>query len=315
MNISIFTVDSKEYTSLDLCEISFTQTAGVACDSLCFYFKSDGFIEEINRVTAFDRGNLVFNGFCDCQKRIETKNGFENYIYARSSAAVLVDNEALPFTYNCPTAAQLWYSLAKNKGFKNSLPQVVSTDKYEVTKGNSCFSAIRQFVELKTGRVMYVSPENELRCFEKSDDIKSLNDWNVLSCTAVINRSEPLSRLCVKKSNTDTAYSLNMKAQICDEIKVDRVQYLNLQSLPQWQRENGAVSKLKSTFENYKTLELKVSGYFDLALFQRFSYASRNALYDDYILTEKKYTFDKNGEITRLTLKKQIDIKEITYVD
>lgn len=315
MKISIFTVDEKEYDSLDLCEINFTQTAGVACDSLCFYFKSDNFIEEIHRVAAFDGGSLVFSGHCDCQKRIETESGFENYIYARSCAAVLVDNEALPFTYNCPTSWQLWYSLAKNKGFKNNLPCVVSTDKYEVTKGNSCFSAIRQFVELKTGKIMYVTPESELKCFETSDTIKNLNDYKVLSCTATVNRSEPVSRLCVKKNSTDTAYRLNMKAQISDEIGINRVQYLNLQSLPQWQRENGAVNKLKSSYENYQILEIRVSGFVRDPLYQRFSYSSKGGQYDDYILTEKKYTLDKNGEVTRLTLKKQIDIKEITYVD
>lgn len=315
MKISIFTVEEKEYTNLDLCEINFTQTAGVACDSLCFYFKSSDFIEEIDRVTAYDGSNLVFSGSCDCQKRTETENGFENYIYARSSAAVLVDNEALPFTYNCPTASQLWYTLAKDKGFINCLPQVVSTDKYEVTKGNSCFAAIRQFVELKTGKVMYVTPQNELKCFEESENVKSLDDYKVLSCTATINRSEPVSRLCVKKSSTDTHYRLNMKAQICDEIGIDRIQYLNLQSLPQWQRENGAVNKLKSYFEDYKILEIKVSDFVSDSLYQRFSYKSAGGQYDDYILTEKKYTLDKNGEVTRLTLKKQIDIKEITYVD
>ena len=315
MKISIFTIANKEYSNLELCEINFTQTAKVACDSLCFYFKSNVFIEEIDRVAAFDGGNLVFSGICDCQKRIETQNGFENYIYARSSAAVLVDNEALPFTYNCPTAVQLWYSLAKDKGFKNCLPQVVSTDKYEVTKGNSCFAAIRQFVELKTGKVMYVTPENELKCFEKSSDIKSLNDYKVLSCTATVNRSEPVSRLCVKKLSSDTDYKLNMKALVSDEIGIDRVQYLNLQSLPQWQRENGAINKLKSYFEDYKILEIKVSGFVSDSLYQRFSYKSAGGQYDDYILTEKKYTLDKNGEVTRLTLKKEIDIKEITYVD
>lgn len=315
MKISIFTVSGFEYCDLDLTEINFTQTAGVPCDSLCFYFKSDTFIDEINKVTAYDGDGLIFNGYCDCQKRIETENGYENYIYARSSACILVDNEALPFTYNCPTSKQLWYSFAKEKGFENGLPDVTGREKYEVSKGTSCFGAIRQFVELKTGKIMYVSPKNELKCFEKSEIIKDLGLYKILSSTSTVNRSEPVSRLCVKKTSDDTKYSLNIYAQICEEIGIDRTQYLNLQALPQWQRENSALSSLKSFFDDYKTLEVKVSGFVKDSLYQRFSYSGKNAEYLDYILTEKKYTFDKNGEITRLTLKKEIDIKEITYVD
>lgn len=315
MNISIFTVDGREYSDLDLTEINFTQTVGVACDSLCFYFKSANFIDEINRVVAFDGDNLIFNGYCDCQKRIDTQNGYENYIYARSSACVLVDNEALPFTYNCPTSKQLWFSLAKDLGFEYKLPDVSSTDKYEVSKGNSCFGAIRQFVEFKTGKIMYVSPKNELKCFEKSDDIKSLNTYRILSSTASINRSEPLSKLCVKKTSDQTSYSLKLWAGVCDEIGIERVQYLNLQSLPQWQREYSALNNLKSSFDSYKTLEIKASGFIRDNLYQRFNYNSKDVNYDDYLLIEKKYTLDENGEVTRLTLKKEIDIKELTYVD
>lgn len=315
MKISIFTVSGKEYSNLDLTEINFTQTAGVPCDSLSFCFKSNDFIDEINQVKAFDADSLIFNGYCDCQKRSLTENGFENYIYARSSACILVDNEALPFTYNCPTAKQLWYSLAKDKGFENRLPDVTGSDKYEVSKGTSCFGAIRQFVELKTGRVMFVSPDNELRCFEKSESIKELNAYKILSSVSTVNRSEPISRLCVKKSSNDTDYSLNIYAQVSEEIAINRTQYLNLQALPQWQREYSAQNKLKSFYDDYKTLEVKVSGFVRDSLYQRFNYSMKNEKYDDYILTEKKYTLDKNGEITRLLLKKEIDIKEITYVD
>lgn len=315
MNITVFTVDGKQYSNLDLCEINFSQACSVACDSLYFYFKSDEFIEEIDRVVAYNGDSLVFNGYCDCQKRYDTKNGYENYIYARSCASRLVDNEALPFTYNCPTATQLWYTLARDRGFKNGLPQVSSSDKYEITKGTSCFGAIRNFVELKTGKIMYVSPEKELKCFEPSDSVKSLNDYKVLSCVSIINRSEPLSRICIKKTADDTSYSFGMKAQLSDALKIDRAQYINLQALPQWQKETSVQNRLKASWDSYKVLEIKVSGFVEDRLFQRFSYASRGAVYDDYILTEKRYTASKNAEVTRLTLKKQMDVKEISYVD
>lgn len=103
---------------------------------------------------------------------------------------------------------------------------------------------------------------------------------------------------------------------IQNDIKLsERKQYINLCSLPQWQREYTVVKKLKTSYNDYKVLEVIVSGYAADRIYQRFSYLSSMGNYSDYLLTEKKYIYDKNSERTRLVLKKDIDIKEITYVD
>lgn len=95
----------------------------------------------------------------------------------------------------------------------------------------------------------------------------------------------------------------------------DRKQYINLSSLPQWQREYTVTKKLKDSYKDYKILEVVVSGFVKDRMYQRFSYKSVIGDYSDYLLTEKKYIYDKNTERTKLVLKKDMDIKEITYVD
>ncbi len=316
MKIKIYDIYGVEYESCEICEINFTQTAGVPCDSLCFYFHSDEAPDEINAVTAFDNEALVFSGYCDCMRLSETSKGFECFIYARSAAALLIDSEAAPFTYNCPTARQLWYMTAREKGFKYALPDVTGSDKYEVSKGTSCFGAISDFVELNTGKIMYVTPEKELKCFETNNTVKSLNSFNILNYSYTVNRSEPLSKLCIKKSQEQSGYSMKMLSKTGRDMGIDRVKYLNLQSLPKWQREHTALKKLKSSYDNYKVLTVNVSGYVNEDLYGRFSFVSQSGIRcDDYVLTEKKYTFDSNGSVTKLTLKKQIDVGEYVYVD
>lgn len=316
MKITVNTIDDREYILENLIELNFTQTAGVACDCFSAVFKSKTPIGEIVTVKVWENDVLVFNGYCDNQKITEDKNGFEIYFYARSTASLLVDNEAQPFTYNKPTANQLCFTFAKPLGFECELPNIKSDNKYEVTKGTSCFGAVSQFVSLTNGGEIYVTPQNSIKLYEKSTDIKALNSYRILSACSVINRSEPLSEILFKRTSSSAGYNLHTKAQVNEELRLnERKQYVNLTSLPQWQREYAVFERLKSSFESYKTLEITVAGYASDKLYQRFSYSSKIGDFEDYILVDKKYTSDKKGKLTRLTLKKEIDLKEITYVD
>ncbi len=72
---------------------------------------------------------------------------------------------------------------------------------------------------------------------------------------------------------------------------------------------------LKDSFKDYKRLEIKLKGFIDSELFQRFSYSGTLGDFDDYLLFEKLYSIDKNGEQTKLVLRKNIDIEEVNYVD
>ena len=316
MKIIVRTISNEEYELKNIPQLIFTQTADAACDSLSVKFLRDCVIDEIVTVRAYEGDEILFNGYADNQKIKENENGFEIYFFARSSAALLVDNEAEPFTYNMPTAKQLWFTFAKHLGFSCDLPNIQSNEKYEVSKGTSCYGAISQFVSLVTGERIGITPQNGIILLEESKDIKKLNSYDILSAQAVINRSEPLSEICFKKTLSSAGYTLHTKAAVQNERGLsERKQYLNLSSLPQWQRDYAVLKRLKASFEDYRILEITVSGFLKESLYQRFSYHSAIGEYEDYLLTEKKYVCDGNGDYTKLTLKKKMDIKEITYVD
>ena len=311
MIIELSFINGKRMKVQRLEEFNLTQTAGVACDSLWAYFYVDKELEEISGVKAFKNDRLIFNGYCDCQRESWDEKGYKVFFYARSSASVLVDNEAMPLTYNKPSANQLFFSIAKDMGFSANLPRISSNTKYEVTKGMSCFGAINQFVLLMSGKSIYVTPYNEIRLLDYSKNVVSLDSNAVLYAQHTTNRSEPYQQIAFKKSNSQPDYSVHTKSRYGQELGINKSMLINLSSLPQWQRENTVLNKLKQSYENYKVLELKLAGYVDEGLLQRFRYKG----YYDYALSEKRYFCNGDGEFTSLTLKKMIDIKEITYVD
>ncbi|MGN1421498.1 MAG: hypothetical protein ACI4XC_08300 [Eubacterium sp.] len=307
-------INGREYEVKDITQIIFTETVGAACASLCFKFKSREKIGEIVSVRAHSEKSIIFNGFCDCQRVTADSKGFETYIYARSSASVLVDSQSRPFTFNCPSARQLWTEYARDLGFEYSLPKISCNEKYEVSSGTSCFGAINNFVSALTGCEIIITPENKISLGEVSKDVKSLNSYTILSASAVINRSEPVGEICFKREQ-DTDYKAHFVSQLAREKGLGRTRYINLNSVAQWQRTNSVLRRMKDCFNDYMLLEITVDGTVNEKLYQRFSYSGEIGKYDDYILTEKRYIFDKGTEKTKLVLRKNIDMGEAIYVD
>lgn len=311
----IFTLkDGRRYSPEIIKKIIFITTAGVACDSLSAEFEPSGDIGEIVAVKAYDGASLVFNGYCDCQRTTTDDSGKIVYIYARSSACLLVDSQAMPYTYNRPTLIQLYSVYAEKFGFKNKLPSVRCCGKYEVPQGTSCFGAINSLASIELENGIYVTPANEICPLRESESIVNLAKYKIISSKEIINRSEVISGVNYKRGYT-ADYDCRAASQTATDMGIDRCKYVNLTSLPTWQRDYKIAKMLKASFENYKICELTISGACREDLYQRFSCDSALCRLDDYILCEKKYTYDSSGEYTRLTLKKRIDIGEMTYVD
>lgn len=315
MKLVIETVDNVIHEVSNITKLSFSQSANAVCDSVWTYFRCGTVLGEVAAVRLYDRERLVFSGYCDCQKTIEDKNGFEVYIYARSSASLLVDNQAEPYTYFSPTGKQLCLLYAQPFGIECDLPEIYSSESYQVSGGTSCYGAINQFVYFCTGYNITVTPENKLRLLTPSDDVKELDKYTVLSVNSTINRSEPVSIINYKDSFSAGGYGHHTRSDFADSRKINRCRYVNLNTLAPWQRDYTVLQRLKKSFDEYKLLELEVAGYADEVLMQRFSFSSKSGNFDDYALIEKRYICDENGRRTRLSLRKMIDVKENTYVD
>lgn len=315
MNFVFYEINGSKKMPLNIISYEITSEAGAACDGLRVSFYSNEAFGEISEVKAFDGGELIFNGFCDMQKMTLHGGGFKYFIYARSTASLLVDNEAAPLEYNKPSAAQLCFSNTSEFGFKYALPEIYSENRYIVAKGKSCFAAVNDFVYAMTASNIYITPENEIKILEKNKKVKKLCDFNISSVSYVINRSEPISCIDYKINSADD-YVYHYKNALAERRGIKRKRLINLSAVPEWQGKRVAAKMLERTQAEYYCVEACVCGKCSLKLFDTvdvclddFSVSGRFIVYE---ITRLK---NKNGEKTVVLLKKENESELINYVD
>lgn len=306
-------LNGKKFVIDSIISFELSKNIGAACDGLRLFFKGNKPIGCINRIFVYNNDTLIFNGYCDIRREKTDENGIEAFIYARSSACLLTDNEAKPFTYNCPSAISLFLYNAESLGFKNGLPELYCESDYQVKKGTSCFGAINDFVCGLTSKEIIVTPDNVLILPHGNKNV-FLNDYNVLSEKKVVNRADAVSRIDYKiDSNNDYIY--HIKSRFLENEKIIRTRKLNLSSLPKWQREYTLMNKLKSYSSSYETFEIVIDGIHSFSLYDEVFYKS--SVFSDIdgcYISGVCCSCDKNGEKTKIVLNKKIDLQEITYV-
>ena len=314
MKIIVITVDRKCIELKNIKKAVLTQSADAPCDSLSVEFIMKDLLGEVDRVEAYKDGKLIFNGYCDLQKTMVDSNGFDMYIYARSSACILVDNQAQAYTYNKPSALSLFTVYAKPYGFKFKMDDVCSFRKYEVSSSTTLFGAINNLVSMHTSYKIRVNEKNEIVLLKPSEKKIDFKSDKIISLKSTIDRSEPISAVHYKKEPT-LGYDCHALSKSATDYGFCRQRYVNLASLAPWQRNYKINNMFKNSFKNYKTLEIISSGFIENELYQRFSFSGSIGNFDDYLLCEKVYYYDSNGEKTKLILNKNIDIDEVEYVD
>lgn len=314
MTFQLFDINGNAFEADQIISYEFISEAEAPCDSLRINFFCKEKIGEICVVKAYRSKKLVFNGFCDKQKITLSKSGRICFIYARSSASLLVDNEAVPCQYEKPSARQLWFSNAKDFGFKISLPELYSQHSYLVSKGTSCYGAINDYVSAVSGTPIYATPENELKIYEESSSIKKLDDYKVISLSYVINRSEPISEVDYKINSADH-YSYHFKSDFVQNMGIKRKRMINLSSIPLWQREINAEKIIRKALDEYYSVSAVLAGNCDLQIYDRvvldFDLFEKD---EEFFVSEIVISKNENGEKTSVLLKKKINGELVNYV-
>lgn len=298
----------REYKAGNALSYEMIDEADASCKGLRLYFDTDSELGEIVCVKAEHNGSLVFNGFCDLQKENRAQSGFEYFIYARSLASVLVDNEAEPFEYKNPTAKQLFINNARQFGFKCNLPDIFTENSYVVSKGTSCFGAVNDFVFMMTGFSVYVDENKNMCVYGADKKVRYLDGYHLLSQEYIISRSSVISRVDYKISASE-GYEYHCMGSFAEQNQIQRSRKINLSGLPVWQREKAAERKITASLDEYYSLKIRLSGICDFKLFDR-------VLTDkgEFFVGEIIYAKNENGEVTTLVMKRKSEGKLINYV-
>ena len=307
------TDEGKKYKVENMVGFELTKDAEAACDGLRLKFIADEKPDEIISVTAFIDGEKVFFGYCDTQRTERTNNGFEVFVYARSSACILVDNEAQPAIYNSPSAKAIFIREAEKFGFKNGLDELCCKYSYTVPKGSSCFGAINDFVRVLTSKSIAVSPENVIY-LPASNGTASFTKNDVISEKHIINRGQPISKIDYKL-DCDEGYTRHFESRNLLKKGISKSRKINISALPAWQREYALKNRLKKASSGYISAEIVLSGVNYFNLYDRVEYDSpTEGELDGYVIKGVCVSQEDSTASTRLLLEKPVELKEVNYV-
>ena len=198
MTVRLYDGGGAEIEDLELSSFELVSEESAACDGLLAVFYAESGVERIygaRTAQVYSGGEKVFFGYVDSVRAAQDGNGLRVYVYARSSACLLVDSEAFPGQYSCPTSRQLWHMHAKSFGFGFALPEIASQHDYVVTKGQSCFGAINTFMQYACGRGIYADAENNLRLLDSSGAPAQPDTGRLISASAKADRSSVIGRI------------------------------------------------------------------------------------------------------------------------
>lgn len=283
-----------------------------ACDGLRLTFLHGAALGEIYRVYVYEGQARLFCGYADLQKVTEDAQGQVCFVYARSSACLLLDNEAQPISLVQPNSRQLFACFAEAFGFANALPAVSGEGLYLVQKGTTCFGAIHNFMLDYYGKGIYVDPQNVLCAYESGRKITVPRD-KVLSAVRITERGAPVSTYYYKIESGEL-YRHCLQSRALEPAGVVRRRYVNLSAYPAGQREQLLKRKMYAQAKNYNRLELTVEGEWYAPLCAGLRPLKPQTEEEGYLLYAREIMCTSDGVQTRLRFRKEPDLQEVAYV-
>lgn len=248
-------------------------------DSL--YLKSAVFenMPELCFIRAEHNGETVFEGIIDEEIYSADEKGLTLEISARSRAAVLLDNEAIPAVYFMPSFKDIFEMHAKSYGVKGYIGNARCKGSFTVKKGMSEWSVIDSFAKNIMGTVPRISPDMILIAdYSKSD--KSHTISNQLNCAVRFSyaklknmRYGIVSSVAAKLESLD-GYNAVIVNEAAAQRKIVSRRLINLSNLPEWEKEFKAKRIIEKSENESFTLSVKIPSY------RNFSVNDRVCFYD-----------------------------------
>lgn len=134
-------------------------------DDLTAVFALERAVPAIAAVRVFDGAQAVFSGVVDEQTMQVTQGGATLKLVARSRAALLLDNEAMPREWSSPSLQELYDAYVQPYGFCGFVGNSGRfATKLNVTKGMSHWQVVEEFCIRCFGTVPRVTAEDVLDC-------------------------------------------------------------------------------------------------------------------------------------------------------
>ena len=222
-------VNGQQKTMPRLLSLQVDVDEGVPADALYAVFPYEP-TDELSGITLYEEDLPVFIGVVDEEEHIRGNKGAFLKISARSLAAHLLDNEAMPCAYDHPSLSVMAQRYVEPYGI------TLGTDSDEVffgqqsiTKGTSCWKALKNFCIACYSAVPRISSVGVLYpkgTEHRGETVFGDNGVRYTQLRAVKKRCEEISTVRVKATNAGT-YSLPIENASAKSRGVRRERYLN----------------------------------------------------------------------------------------
>lgn len=277
----------------------------VPADDLVAVFPDTG-AEELCRVTVRDGETVVFRGIVDEQEHILRATGAFLRISARSAAALLLDNEALPCCYDHPSARLIYERHVRDYGIPCAdADDAVYFGELSVSKGMSQWGVLSAFCgacyssspRVNADGVLYMkgAPRTGEAVFGGADGI------GYTELTDSCRRCDELSRVNVKLTPED-GYGYRVDNRDARQRGIRRERYLNAMLGDKSVR--SADSMLERSRQKAHTVSLKCVGR-HLTLLGSGARIAGREFEDSFCVCGLKYRMDSKGEYTLIRLRRR----------
>lgn len=228
-----------------------------------FPFSSSLSLGDTIEVTSPEKERLFF-GTVEDLTTIISSDGVFTEIFARSPAAALIDNEALPKTYNCPSFEDIYKNHALPYSIKSfSGENLRWQGTFSILKGDSHWDVIKRFCLSVTGCEPFISgdltlyskhPENFLS--EKKIAISnSMPGCTKFSKAEITGSSFGIVGKIICKVQKEGTYAHSILNPYIKNPENYSVRIVDLTNTPLWERQNKTDRIFRLSLE--KTLQIE----------------------------------------------------------
>ena len=277
--------------------VSLSSSLSAPADSLRAVFAVEGEVPALYSIEALDGDETVFSGRIDQQAEEFSGKGRFLTVYARSAAAVLLDNEARPQTYMCPSMRFLMKRHFEPLGFDRFVgPDKVFTGQFTVAKGMSEWAVLEKFAKIflntepridMTGAIDVSGREGDGELF--------LPAQSLVSFRRELKNSSLISEIRAR-ALPDRGYDMEFGSELAKSCRVGRIRYVNAV-----EGRSGSITGVRRLLEKsdaaYERITAECCGRAKCSVGDVLTTGLSSMRYR---IRELNYTLDSRGERTRI---------------
>lgn len=279
----------------------------VPADDLTAVFGAD-ITDELAKIEIYKNEKLFFCGIVDEQINVYPNGYIYTKISARSMAALLIDNEAMPQVYVNPNALTVFLRQVKSVGINEYVCEKKPfAGRITISKGQSRWDAVDSFCRSCLGTIPEVSADGKLlMCGYVPDKTLFFGENGIRVSYAHIcrKRHKLISDVFVKTSSAGD-YTVAIKNETAQANGVMRQRYLNISQTAGAGLDVGK-NIIKEGNRECFTAAINVPGFFADVIGQKAVFEQRGKRYENLFVSKVRYTYDRGEEKTALLLKNRI---------